>query len=104
MLRRTKLTKDIYGDRIINLTQRIVKIEKIDLSEGEREFYNALMEKSKRALLQANQKQKYMTAFALLLRMRQSCDHPFLVLGKKLVEETALKAEAGLLADDDNHN
>ena len=26
------------------------------------------------------------------------------VLGKKLVEETALKAEAGLLADDDNHN
>ena len=82
MLRRTKLSKDIHGNPIVQLTPRIVIIEKIYLYEGELEFYNALMEKSKHALLQANERHKYFTAFSLLMRMRQSCDHPFLVLGK----------------------
>ena len=81
MLRRTKLTLDVHGNHIVQLTSRVVSIDRISLTEGEREFYNALMEKSKRALLQANDKQKYMTAFALLMRLRQCCDHPFLVLG-----------------------
>ena len=82
MLRRTKLSKDIHGNPIVQLTPRIVTVEKIHLHEGELEFYNALMEKSKHALLQANERHKYFTAFSLLMRMRQSCDHPFLVLGK----------------------
>ena len=107
MLRRTKDMRTADGQQIVTLPPRLVTIERVELVEGERQFYSALMERSKRALFECDERRKYATAFTLLMRMRQVdtafivhtilysaitdtiwqvCDHPFLVIGKKAVE------------------
>lgn len=71
MLRRTKDMRTADGQAIVSLPPRIIKIERVELGEGEREFYSALMERSKRALYECDERRKYATAFTLLMRMRQ---------------------------------
>lgn len=65
MLRRTKDTKCKNGKAIVELPLRKVFIEYVSVSDSEREFYNALMERSKRTLLEADERKKYATAFTL---------------------------------------
>ncbi|KMT04336.1 hypothetical protein BVRB_8g184110 [Beta vulgaris subsp. vulgaris] len=84
MLRRTKGTL-LDGKPIINLPPKSVKLKKVDFSEDERDFYNKL-ETDSRAQFQAyadsgTVKQNYVNILLMLLRLRQACDHPFLVQG-----------------------
>ncbi|XP_021740504.1 helicase-like transcription factor CHR28 [Chenopodium quinoa] len=84
MLRRTKGTL-LDGKPIINLPPKSVKLKKVEFSEEEREFYSKL-EADSRAQFQAyadsgTVKQNYVNILLMLLRLRQACDHPFLVKG-----------------------
>ena len=90
MLRRTKDMKCIDGNSIVPLPEKKIVIEYVELNEGERAFYAALMERSKHALSLCEVRRKYATAFTLLMRMRQICDHPFLVLGKEAVKSNSI--------------
>ena len=90
MLRRTKDMKCIDGNSIVPLPEKKIVIEYVELNEGERAFYAALMERSKHALSLCEVRKKYATAFTLLMRMRQICDHPFLVLGKEAIKSNSI--------------
>lgn len=84
MLRRTKGTL-LDGKPIINLPPKSVKLKKVEFSEEERDFYSRL-EADSRAQFQAyadsgTVKQNYVNILLMLLRLRQACDHPFLVQG-----------------------
>ncbi|KAL9243594.1 hypothetical protein vseg_017463 [Gypsophila vaccaria] len=84
MLRRTKGTL-LDGKPIINLPPKVVKLKKVEFSEEERDFYTQL-EADSRAKFQAyadsgTVKQNYVNILLMLLRLRQACDHPFLVKG-----------------------
>jgi SNF2 family DNA or RNA helicase len=102
LLRRTKDTIDVStGRSILTLPNKEIQIIKVHLSIPEREFYSALYQRSRSLLRQyesidhtsssatsANGKRnhaggsKYAALFTLLMRIRQACDHPFLVVGK----------------------
>ena len=79
MLRRKKCTAGLLEE-----SKKVVEIVKIALAKGEREFYECVLQRSKtefEGYTQAGQaKEKYAAIFTLLLRLRQTCDHPFLVL------------------------
>ncbi|XP_074269916.1 helicase-like transcription factor CHR28 isoform X2 [Silene latifolia] len=84
MLRRTKGTL-LDGEPIINLPPKSVKLKKVEFSQEERDFYTRL-EADSRAQFQAyaesgTVKQNYVNILLMLLRLRQACDHPFLVKG-----------------------
>ncbi|KAH9604057.1 hypothetical protein KSS87_012266 [Heliosperma pusillum] len=84
MLRRTKGTL-LDGEPIINLPPKSVKLKKVEFSQEERDFYTRL-EADSRAQFQAyaasgTVKQNYVNILLMLLRLRQACDHPFLVQG-----------------------
>ena len=86
LLRRTKGTRDANGEPIVQLPPRTVRTLYVALSEEEQDFYSTLHSRSRaqfeayvaegRALTQ------YSSVLALLLRLRQACDHPFLVLSR----------------------
>ncbi|XP_062096394.1 helicase-like transcription factor CHR28 [Humulus lupulus] len=84
MLRRTKGTL-LDGEPIINLPPKHVELKKVEFSKEERDFYSRL-EADSRAQFEeyANAgtvKQNYVNILLMLLRLRQACDHPFLVKG-----------------------
>ncbi|CAO2842686.1 unnamed protein product [Amaranthus hypochondriacus] len=84
MLRRTKGTL-LDGKPIINLPPKSVNLKKVEFSDKERDFYRSL-EADSRAQFQAyaesgTVKQNYVNILLMLLRLRQACDHPFLVQG-----------------------
>ncbi|KAK9706683.1 hypothetical protein RND81_07G144400 [Saponaria officinalis] len=84
MLRRTKGTL-LDGEPIINLPPKTVKLKRVEFSKEERDFYTRL-EADSRAQFQAyaesgTVKQNYVNILLMLLRLRQACDHPFLVQG-----------------------
>jgi len=91
LLRRTKSMKQRNGESIVKLPPRIDETLHITLSEKERELYSALFARSKTmfegyaasGVLNA----KYIQVLTLLLRLRQCCDHPFLVLGRTREEK-----------------
>ena len=86
LLRRTKGTRDVNGEPIVQLPPRTVRTLYVALSKEEQDFYSTLHSRSRaqfeayvaegRALTQ------YSSVLALLLRLRQACDHPFLVLSR----------------------
>ncbi|WOL12968.1 helicase-like transcription factor CHR28 isoform X1 [Canna indica] len=84
MLRRTKGTK-IDGKPIITLPPKTVTLKKVDFSEEERTFYTRLEAESREQFkVYANEgtvKQNYVNILLMLLRLRQACDHRFLVNG-----------------------
>ncbi len=85
MLRRTKDMCDITGERIVVLPKKQIFIEYVDLVEPEREFYDAIVHRSKqvfRGYDNSTLRSKYAFLFTLLMRMRQACDHPYLVMSK----------------------
>ncbi|CAM9896259.1 unnamed protein product, partial [Laminaria digitata] len=94
LLRRTKNTLDSRGRPIVELPPKKVEIVRLQLSPEEREFYEALKQRSKvefEGYVAAGTVMKsYIAILTLLLRLRQArlyttiaCNHPFLVLGRE---------------------
>ncbi|KAG0491573.1 hypothetical protein HPP92_004971 [Vanilla planifolia] len=84
MLRRTKETTDKEGKPIILLPPAHVGVVVCQQSEEERDFYDALFRKSKikfdQFVAQGKVLNNYASILELLLRLRQCCNHPFLVM------------------------
>ncbi|XP_073046809.1 DNA repair protein RAD5B [Primulina eburnea] len=93
MLRRTKESKDKHGRPILVLPPTDVKVIECEQSEAERDFYEALFKKSKVQFDQFVAQGKVLHNFAnileLLLRLRQCCNHPFLVMSRGDTQEYA---------------
>ncbi|XP_033129181.1 DNA repair protein RAD5B isoform X3 [Brassica rapa] len=86
MLRRTKETRDKEGSLILELPPTDVKVIECEQSEGERDFYTALFKRSKvqfdQFVAQGRVLHNYANILELLLRLRQCCNHPFLVMSR----------------------
>ncbi|TVU07435.1 hypothetical protein EJB05_47490, partial [Eragrostis curvula] len=86
MLRRTKETKDKFGNPILVLPPAHVEVVECEQSEHERDFYEALFRRSKvqfdKFVAQGSVLNNYANILELLLRLRQCCNHPFLVISR----------------------
>ncbi|CAA7027711.1 unnamed protein product [Microthlaspi erraticum] len=86
MLRRTKSSTDREGRPILVLPPADVRVIYCELSETEKDFYDALFKRSKVKFDQFVEQGKvlhnYASILELLLRLRQCCDHPFLVMSR----------------------
>ncbi|XP_039139181.1 DNA repair protein RAD5B [Dioscorea cayenensis subsp. rotundata] len=86
MLRRTKETTDKEGRPILVLPPVNVQVVECEQSEAERDFYDALFKKSKvrfdQFVAQGKVLHNYASILELLLRLRQCCNHPFLVMSR----------------------
>ncbi|KAK5821945.1 DNA repair protein, RAD5 [Linnemannia elongata] len=86
VLRRTKNTKDENGDPIIMLPERTIEIEYLKFSAQENDIYQALFKDGKTKFNHycraGTVLRHYASIFQLLMRMRQVCDHPLLVVGR----------------------
>ena len=109
VLRRTKDMKTPEGEPLVPLPAKKVVVEEIELSRTEREVYDLIFTKAKRAFNESVQAgtllKSYTTIFAQILRLRQSCCHPVLTRNKDIVadeEEAAVAAaaDANGFADD----
>ena len=102
MLRRTKQST-LNGQPIINLPPRMVNPCAVDFSPAEKRMYAALHEESAQFLQQLQQQQmrdagtspSYVNMLCHLLRLRQACNHPWLVKGNKLKQERATQQQLG---------
>lgn len=108
VMRRTKDMKMPNGEPLVPLPAKNVKVERLRLSENEREVYDLIFTRAKRtfaANMEAGTLMKsYTTILAQLLRLRQACCHPVLTRNKNIVadeEEAAAAVDvANGLADD----
>ncbi|KAL5542194.1 hypothetical protein UlMin_009904 [Ulmus minor] len=86
MLRRTKESKDKYGRPILVLPPTDVQIIECVQSEAEHDFYDALFKRSKvqfdQFVAQGKVLHNYANILELLLRLRQCCNHPYLVMSR----------------------
>ncbi|CAN8074028.1 unnamed protein product [Agarophyton chilense] len=82
-LRRKKTTKDSRGQSIVQLTKKTVTLVELTPSSQERDFYSAIHQRSKLQfdtyLAEDKVMNNYASVLELLLRLRQACDHPYLV-------------------------
>jgi len=108
VLRRTKDMKTPEGEALVPLPPRTIEIDRIELSQDERDVYDHIFMRAKR-VFNANAEagtlmKSYTTIFAQILRLRQSCCHPILTRNKNIVadeEDAAAAADiANGLADD----
>lgn len=91
LLRRTKdqRTRDASGQirAVVDLPPRAVTVQPAAFSAEEQAFYDALWEQSKnkfnRLVEDGTVLQNYAHILELLLRLRQACDHPALVLNSQ---------------------
>ncbi|KAE8604306.1 hypothetical protein XENTR_v10014665 [Xenopus tropicalis] len=81
-LRRTKTSK-IRGRPVLDLPERKVFIQHVELSEEERQIYESLKNEGKavisRYVSEGTILSHYADVLAVLVRLRQLCCHPFLV-------------------------
>ncbi|KAK6793212.1 hypothetical protein RDI58_006665 [Solanum bulbocastanum] len=93
MLRRTKDTKDKDGRAILVLPPTDIQVIQCTQSEAERDFYDALFKRSKvqfdQFVAQGKVLHNYANILELLLRLRQCCNHPFLVMSRSDNQEFA---------------
>ncbi|KAL8210271.1 hypothetical protein R6Q57_007003 [Mikania cordata] len=86
MLRRTKDTKDKEGRPILLLPPTDIQIIECEQSEAEHDLYDALFKRSKvqfdQFVAQGKVLHNYANILELLLRLRQCCNHPFLVMSR----------------------
>ncbi|XP_040999651.1 DNA repair protein RAD5B [Juglans microcarpa x Juglans regia] len=86
MLRRTKESKDKEGRPILVLPPTDIQIIECEQSEAEHDFYDALFKRSKvqfdQFVAQGKVLHNYANILELLLRLRQCCNHPFLVMSR----------------------
>jgi DNA repair protein RAD5 len=92
LMRRTKTMKDKSGNPIIVVPEKIIKTEVLNFNAQELELYLTINNFSKRRLedLQKQGKADYIHVFALLLRLRQMCDHYSLVNMNGASDETEI--------------
>eukprot|EP00742_Colponemidia_sp_Colp-10_P014547 GILJ01016532.1.p1 GENE.GILJ01016532.1~~GILJ01016532.1.p1 ORF type:complete len:935 (-),score=119.12 GILJ01016532.1:169-2973(-) len=86
LLRRTKASKDKSGNAIVSLPPKHIHVHYVELTTEERDFYDALFNRSKTKfdhfVAQGKALSNYASILELLLRLRQTCDHPFLTLSR----------------------
>ncbi|XP_065868143.1 DNA repair protein RAD5A isoform X2 [Euphorbia lathyris] len=91
MLRRTKSSTDREGRPILVLPPANIQVTYCELTEAERDFYEALFKRSKvkfdQFVEQGRVLHNYASILELLLRLRQCCDHPFLVMSRGDTQE-----------------
>ncbi|KAK8468266.1 hypothetical protein PHAVU_007G272200 [Phaseolus vulgaris] len=84
MLRRTKESKDKEGRPILSLPPIDIEFIECKQSESERDFYEALFERSKiqfdQYVAQGKVLHHYANILDLLMQLRRCCNHPFLVM------------------------
>ncbi|CAJ1967159.1 unnamed protein product [Sphenostylis stenocarpa] len=84
MLRRTKESKDKEGRPILCLPPIDFQLIECEQSESERDFYEALFERSKiqfdQYVAQGKVLRHYANILDLLMQLRRCCNHPFLVM------------------------
>ncbi|RLN93289.1 hypothetical protein BBJ28_00007902 [Nothophytophthora sp. Chile5] len=99
LLRRTKHSRDKQGRRIVQLPPKRVDLVRLEFSADERAFYQAVFDKSRAEfngfVASGSAMSSYVAIFALLLRLRQACDHPLLALGKDLEQVRQRDADGG---------
>jgi len=99
ILRRTKDTLSEDGTPILKLPPIDNAIVTIQLSPAEREFYNALLERSQsvfEGLIQNGTVSKsWFALFSLLQRLRQACDHVSLTVSKRLETSEVARLKSG---------
>lgn len=85
LLRRTKTEEDTETSmKILPLPRRIVKERKLEFDPLENAFYQELWQNSKTTFESiCREKKDYAHVLELLLRLRQACDHPWLVVKSK---------------------
>ncbi|OCT45148.1 DNA repair protein rad5 [Cladophialophora carrionii] len=100
VLRRTKDMKTPEGEALVPLPAKSIIVEEVELSKTEREVYDLIFTRAKRAFNESvaagTLLKSYTTIFAQILRLRQSCCHPVLTRNKDIVadEEDAAVAAA----------
>ena len=86
LLRRTKESRDGSGRLILSLPPRSDEVVELDFSRDEREFYDALYRHSRArfdALVASGKAMhSYASILEMLLRLRQCCAHPYLMLSR----------------------
>ncbi|XP_047168024.1 DNA repair protein RAD5A [Vigna umbellata] len=86
MLRRTKHSTDREGKPILVLPPADMQVIYCEQTEAEKDFYGALFKRSKvkfdQFVEQGRVLHNYASILELLLRLRQCCDHPFLVMSR----------------------
>ncbi|WCJ23977.1 DNA repair protein RAD5B [Euphorbia peplus] len=86
MLRRTKETLDNKGRPILTLPPTDIQVIECEHTEAEHDFYDALFRRSKvrfeEFVAQGKVLHNYANILELLLRLRQCCNHPYLVLSR----------------------
>ncbi|XP_073221698.1 DNA repair protein RAD5A isoform X2 [Cicer arietinum] len=93
MLRRTKNSTDREGKPILVLPPADMQVIYCEPTEAEKDFYEALFKRSKvkfdQFVEQGRVLHNYASILELLLRLRQCCDHPFLVMSRGDTQEFA---------------
>ncbi|KAI3716560.1 hypothetical protein L1987_67522 [Smallanthus sonchifolius] len=91
MLRRTKFSTDKEGRPILVLPPAEMKVIYCEQTDAEKDFYDALFKRSKvkfeQFVEQGRVLHNYASILELLLRLRQCCDHPFLVMSRGDTQE-----------------
>ncbi|KAI3679436.1 hypothetical protein L2E82_51347 [Cichorium intybus] len=91
MLRRTKSSTDKEGKPILVLPHADMQVIYCQQTEYEKDFYDALFKRSKvkfdQFVEQGRVLHNYASILELLLRLRQCCDHPFLVMSRGDTQE-----------------
>lgn len=100
VLRRTKDMKTPDGEALVPLPARTIDVEKIVLSQDERDVYDHIYMRAK-SVFNANAEagtllKSYTTIFAQILRLRQSCCNPLLTRKANIVAD---EEDAGLASD-----
>jgi hypothetical protein len=98
LLRRTKRMKDLDGTIIGDLSPADIRIVPVNLAPEERMFYDQLYNRSKIRfqdfVAAGSVLSHYAQIFTLLLRLRQACLHPFLVIAAMPVARLGTPVES----------
>lgn len=96
MLRRSKDSR-LDGRRIINLEERVDVEVYVEFGEEQKTFYDALVHRQKlkfnKYLKAGTVMKNYFRVLTWLLRLRQACDHPYLIQNHCIPDVCGLDAE-----------
>ncbi|KAF1815418.1 hypothetical protein P152DRAFT_455122 [Eremomyces bilateralis CBS 781.70] len=102
VLRRTKDMKTPEGEALVPLPTRTIEIDRVQLSQAEKDVYDHIFLRTKRTLNQNVEAgtllKSYATIFAQILRLRQSCCHPVLTRNNDIVRDEEIVGAAADLA------